>query len=108
MSIIIVGLVVVVVVLFPVMFAAKKLGAEKSDLVDVLIAVVASTFVVSIFAPMLPAGQTNEAAFFTYSLLLTGLVYKYVLQASYLIAVLIALMAVVIRFLITWVLGAVL
>ena len=71
-----------------------------------LIAVIVSSLAVSFVAPMLPAAQTNEIAFFAYSLLITGLVYKYLLKASYLIAVLIALMAVVIQFIITLALGA--
>ncbi|HEY7772890.1 MAG TPA: hypothetical protein VIC26_06900 [Marinagarivorans sp.] len=106
LSIIVVGLIFVVIVLFPVMFAAKKLGAGKSDLIEVLIAVIASSLAVGFIVPFLPGALNNEIALFAYSLLVTGVVYKYLLDATFLVAVLIALMAVAIRFVIGLVFSA--
>lgn len=99
-SILLAGIIFVVIALFPVMFAAKKLGAGKSGLIDVLIAVIVSSLAVGLLVPFLPAAMTNEVAQFAYSLALTGLVYKYLLDATFIIAVLIALMAIAIQFLI--------
>lgn len=107
LSIILAGLVFVVIAVFPVMFAAKKLGAEKSGLLDAFIALIVGSLAAGLIAPLLPAAQTNEIAGFAYTLLITGLVYKYLLRASYLIGVLIALMAWGIQLMIGLVLSAI-
>lgn len=106
-SIILAGLIFVVIVLFPVMFAAKKLGAGKSDLIPVLIAVIASSLAVGFIVPFLPGAATNEVASFAYSLIITGIVYKYLLDATFIIAVLIALMAMLIQLAIGLILSAI-
>lgn len=105
--IIIAGLVFVVIAVFPVMFAAKKLGAGKSGLLDAFIALIVGSIAAGLIAPLLPAAQSNEVAAFAYTLAITGVVYKYLLQATYITGVLIALMAWGIQLLIGLILSAI-
>ncbi|BCD96657.1 hypothetical protein [Marinagarivorans cellulosilyticus] len=107
LTIIIAGLIFVVIAVFPTMFAAKKLGAGKSGLLDAFIALIAGSIAAGLIAPLLPAAQTNEVAAFVYTLAITGVVYKYLLQATYITAVLIALMAWGIQMLIGVILSAI-
>lgn len=97
LSILIIGLFVVITSVFPVMFAANKLGAQKTELVDCIIAVIIGGLVSSFIAPLIPGANTNEAAGFIYTLIITGVVYKFLLQASYISGMLIALISTIIK-----------
>lgn len=96
LNILLIGLIIVVVCIFPVMFAAKKFGAGKTELVDCIIAVVAGSFASSLVAPMLPGANTTEVLGTFYALLITGVVYKFLLEATLIKGVLIALVPAVV------------
>lgn len=100
-----IGLIIVVVCIFPVMFIAQKLGAGKSELVDCIIAVVVGSFVSSLIAPMLPGADTSALLATAYSLLITGVVYKFMLEATYIAGILIALVPAIIYFILDIVLS---
>jgi hypothetical protein len=106
MGIVIVGLFVVIFCIFPVMFTARKLGAEKSDLVDCIIAILVATFFSSIIVPFLPGAGTNEVLAYIYSFLVAGLAYKFILQASYVASVLIALISTAITYISLYIVGS--
>lgn len=98
MGIIIGGLFVVIFCIFPVMFTARKLGAEKADLLDCIIAILVATLFSSIIVPFLPGAMSNEVLGYAYSFLVAGLAYKFILRASYIVSVLIALISTVITY----------
>ena len=98
MGIILAGLFVVLFCIYPVMFCAKKLGAEKHDLIDCLLAIIVSTLVVSILVPMLPSANTSNELSYLYGFLVSGLVFKFMLQANYFTSVLIALTSTILRY----------
>ena len=108
LSIIIVGLFVVVTSIFPVMFVAQKLGAEKTELIDCILAIVVGGIVSSILVSFLPGSSTNEILYFLYSFLIIGVVYKYMLQANYFASVLIALISTLIKWAIIYVVAKIL
>ena len=89
LTIIVVGLFVVITSVFPVMFVAKKLGAEKANLIDCIFAIIVGSVVV----PFLPGRSTSQLMYFLYSFLVVGVVYKYMLQANYIASVLISLIS---------------
>lgn len=91
-------LAVVVFCVFPVMLTARKLGAGKSDLIDCIIAIVVQAFVLSIVIPLLPGATASEVLAYIYSFLLAGVVYKFMLQASYIASVLIAIISTAITY----------
>lgn len=99
LSIIVVGLFVVVTSVFPVMFVARKLGAEKTELIDCILAIIVGSIVSSVVVSFLPGGNTSQMLYFFYSFLVVGVVYKYMLQANYLASVLIALISTLIKWL---------
>ncbi len=99
LSIIYVGLIIVVFCVFPVMLTARVLGAEKSDLVDCIFAVIVGNILSSIivpFIPVMPGITSGELMSYIYTFLVTGLVYKYMLQASYVASVVISLVSTLI------------
>ena len=91
LNIIIAGLFIVIVCIFPVMFIARKLGAEKTDLMDCIIAVIAGSFVSGIVVSMLTDQDTNIGIQAILSIIITGIVYKFLLEATYIKGLLIAL-----------------
>ena len=98
MGIFIVGLIIVVVCIFPVMFTAKKVDAGKSGLVDVIIAVVVGSINSSIFVALIP-GTTSSAFLATvFSLGVTGIIYKFLLDTNYIKGFIIALVPALIYF----------
>lgn len=98
MNILVVGLIVVVVCIFPVMITARKLNAGKSDLVDCIIAVVAGGFVSSIVVPIIPGAASSAFLATALSLAVTGVVYKFLLEATYITGFIIALIPAIIYF----------
>lgn len=91
LNILLVGFLIVVICFFPVMLAAKKLDAGKSDLVSSIIAVVVGGIASSIIAPMLPGANTNTLIASLYVFLITGAVYKFILETTYIKGIIIAL-----------------
>ena len=107
LTIIIIGLFVVVICVFPVMFVAKKLGAEKTELVDCILAIIVGSIASSIIVPFIPGGNSSQIIYFLYSFLVVGMVYKYMLQANYIASVLIALISTLIKWAAIYVVGKV-
>lgn len=93
-----IGLIVVVVCVFPVMITARKLNAGKSSLVDCIIAVILGSFVSSIVVPIIPGAVSNAFLATVFSLAVTGVVYKFMLEATYLTGFIIALVPAIIYF----------
>ncbi len=98
MGIIIGGLFVVIFCVFPVMFVAKKLGAEKAGLLNCFLAIFVAVIIAGIFVPLLPGAHSNELLANFYSLLVFGVVFKYMLGATYIASLLIALLSTVISY----------
>lgn len=107
-TIILVGLFVVVTCIFPVMFVAKKLGAEKTELVDCILAIIVGSFVSSIVVPLIHGGNASQIMYFIYSFLVVGVIYKYMLRANYIASVLIALISTLIKWAAIYVVGKIL
>lgn len=99
MGIVLAGLFVVIFCIYPVMFSAKFLGAEKHDLIDCLLAIIVATLVVSIIVPYLPSANTSAALSYFYGFFVTGIVFKFMLKANYFTSVLIALASTIFRYL---------
>lgn len=98
LSVIIAGLIFVVVCIFPVMLVAKKLGAEKADLVDCVIAVIVGGLVSGLLVSMFTGQDTSTAIKTILSIVITGFVYKFLLEATYIKGLLIALIPSVFYF----------
>lgn len=99
MNALIVGLLIVVVCVFPVMITARKLKAGKSDLIDCVIAVIVGSIASSLLVPLIPGVMSSTFLAALCSLAITGLVYKFMLQATYLAGFIIALVPAIIYFL---------
>jgi hypothetical protein len=98
LTILLVGLIVVVVCVFPVMFTARKLNAGKADLVDCIIAIVVGAFVSSLAVAFLPGAASSALIAVLYWLVATALVYKYLLETTFVAGVIIALVPVAIKY----------
>ncbi|WNO10232.1 hypothetical protein [Teredinibacter sp. KSP-S5-2] len=90
-NILLVGFLIVVICFVPVMLAAKKLDAGKSDLVSSVIAVIVGGIASSTIAPMLPGANTNALVATLYVFLITGAAYKFILDTTYVKGIIIAL-----------------
>jgi len=108
LTIIIAGLFVVITCVFPVAFMAKKLGAEKIKLMDCFLAIIVASIAIGLTVPLLPGGSTSDGLYFIYSLLVAGVVYKYMLQATYIASVVIALISTLITTLILYLIDKIL
>lgn len=95
LTILLVGLGIVVLCVFPVMFAARKLNAGKSDLIDCIIAIIVGTFVSSVVVAILPGGDSSALLATVYWLVTTGFVYKVMLEATLITGIIIAIVPVV-------------
>jgi hypothetical protein len=91
LSVIIGGLIILAVCIFPVMFVAKKLGAQKSELIDCIIAVVVGGLVSGLVVSMFTDPGASTAIKTILSITITGVVYKFLLEATYIKGILIAL-----------------
>jgi len=92
------GLIVVVFCVFPVMISAKKLNAGKSELVDCIIAIVVGSIVSSLITSMLTGADTSAALATICSLAVTGIVYKFLLEATYINGFIIAFVPAILHF----------
>ncbi len=99
-SVIISGLIIVVVCIFPVMLVAKKLGAQKAELVDCIIAVVVGGLVSGILVSVITDQDTSGAFKSILTIVITGLVYKFLLEATYIKGLLIALIPSILYFIV--------
>lgn len=97
-SILLVGLVIVIFCVFPVMFIAKKLGAENAGLLRCFVAIIVGSFVSSLFVFMIPGAAASPLLAGVYSILITGLVYKFILESTYIAGVLTAFLPAVFYF----------
>ena len=100
-TILLAGLIVVLICVYPVMFAAKKLGAGKYDLVDCCIAILVATLISSLGVSFFSGVISGALLPMILYLLIAGAVFKYMLEATYLAGILIALAPVVIKLLLT-------
>ena len=100
LGIIFVGLVIVVVCVFPVMLTARKLDAGKSDLVDCIIAIVVGVFISSIAVGILP-GDLNPLLVIVCWFVVTGFVYKIMLETTLVAGVVIAIVPAVFNLVLT-------
>jgi hypothetical protein len=91
-------MVIVVLCVFPVMFTARKLNAGNSDLIDCIIAIMAGTFVSSIAVGILPGGDSNVFLASAYWLIATGVVYKFLLEATLVTGIIIAIVPAALKF----------
>lgn len=90
LSILLVGLIIVVFCVMPVMFLAKKFGAENTGLLRCFVTIFIGSLVASIFTPMIPGALDSAVLAMLYWFLLTGLVYKWILGSTYIAGVFIA------------------
>jgi len=95
LSILLIGLVVVVLCVFPVMLTARKLNAGKSDLVDCIVAIIVGSFISSIAVAILPGGDSSPLLATIYWFVVTGFVYKVMLEATLVAGVIIAIVPAV-------------
>lgn len=97
-SILLVGLIIVIFCVFPVMFIAKKLGAENAGLLLCFVAIIVGSIVSSIFVLMIPGAMESQLLAGVYSILITGFVYKLILESTYIAGVLTAFLPAVFYF----------
>ena len=97
-NILLIGTIIVVVCVFPVMIAAQKLDAGKSGLVDCIIAVLVGSFVSSFAVPMLPGADISAVLATIYSLAVTAVTYKFMLEATYIGGLIIAIIPAILYF----------
>jgi len=105
LSILIIGLFVVITSVFPVMIVANKLGAQKTELLDCIIAIVVGNLVSSLIVQFIPGSNTNEVVGFIYTIIITGLVYKFLLKSNYLSGMLISLISTIIKYILIFVIA---
>ncbi|MBL4797532.1 MAG: hypothetical protein JKY50_08970 [Oleispira sp.] len=98
LSIIFIGLVIVVLCVFPVMITARKLNTGKSDLIDCILAIIVGTFISSIVVGILPGGDSSVPLATGYWLLATGFVYKIMLEATLVAGLIIAIVPAIFNF----------
>lgn len=98
LSIVFIGLVIVVLCVFPVMMTARKLNTGKSDLIDCILAIIVGAFVSSIVVGILPGGDSSAPLATVYWLLATGFVYKIMLEATLVAGLIIAIVPAIFNF----------
>jgi len=80
------------------MLTARKLNAGKSEFVDCIIAVVVGAIVSSICVPLIPGAASSAFLATIFSLIVTGIIYKFLLDATYVTGFIIALVPAIIYF----------